>query len=259
MARLSISEALTADPVPPAWLVPDFLHRGTMVVLAGDAGIGKSVLSYHLSICLASGLPFLGTPTAPSRVLYFDEENSKRDAEAYLRWNWVGLGRPDPLVIESHLRVEHFSLSAPSPSHYQQMIGTATEHRPDLIVVDTASPVCRIVDENSNGEASAAMRALRAVRSAAGPDAVMLVLKHAKFTKETGRDIRGAKAWKGECDQLSFHVASRGRKRADGLRGTHLEPHKTRAFGLRDPIYIEPTWTDPDHNGIIFTRTTEPI
>lgn len=255
MARLSISEALTSDPVPPAWLVPDFLHRGTMVVLAGDAGIGKSVLSYHLSLCLASGLPFLGLPTSPSRVLYFDEENSQRDAQAYLRWNWVGLGKPDALSIDTNLRIEHFSLSAPSPSHYQQMIGAASEHHPDLIVIDTATPACRIEDENDNGEASRAMRALRAVRSAATPETVMLILKHARFSKDTGRDIRGAKAWKGECDQLSFHIASPGHPRKDGLRRTHLEPAKSRAFGLREPIYIAPSWTDDTHTGIVLART----
>lgn len=258
VSRLSIADALTKDPAPPAWLVPDFLHKGTMVVIAGDAGIGKSVLSYHLSLCLASGAPFLGTKVSQSRVLYFDEENSARDAAAYLRWNWVGMGKPDPLQIDTHLRIEHFSLTAPSPAHYQQMIGFAADHKPDLIVVDTATPACRIQDENDNGEASQAMRALRAVRAAGGPETVMVILKHARFAKDTGRDIRGAKAWKGECDQLTFHVASPGRPRSNGLRPTHLQPAKTRAFGLREPIFIEPSWSDQSRSGIILTRCNPP-
>ena len=258
MSHLNLDDALTTEQVPPNWLVPEFLHKGTITLLAGDAGIGKSVLSYHLSMCLAAGLPFLGTPTAAARVLYFDEENSLRDSQEYLRWNWVGLGRPDITILKASLRVEHFSLTANSPAHYQQMVDITHGYAPDLIVIDTASPTCRIVDENDNGEASAAMRALRAVRASGGPETSMLILKHARFSKDTGRDIRGAKAWKGECDQLAFHVASRGRPKIDGLRHTHIEPSKTRAFGLRAPIHIAPTWTDDTHSGIILARTTQP-
>jgi hypothetical protein len=138
------------------------------------------------------------------------------------------------------------------------MIGLAIEHHPSIIIIDTATPACRIADENSNGEASAAIRWLRAAKAAAGPETCMVVLKHARVDTESGeRDIRGAKAWRGEADGVIFHFAQPGRPRDDGLRTTHLEPRKTRAYGLRERVTISPSWVMPGKTGITLERITK--
>ena len=113
----TLSEIVTTPSPPPDWLVPDLLHRGTMVILAGDAGIGKTTLSYTLAVAKATGQPFLGRPVTPGRVLYFDEENSEPDFEEYLRWVWRGLGRPTPSLLDENLRMERFRLAATAPRH----------------------------------------------------------------------------------------------------------------------------------------------
>ena len=206
--------------------------------------MGKSLLSYHISMSLAVGAPVLGRfPTSRARVLYFDEENGRQDFDAYMRWVWYGLGCPPVGPLQHNLRIEHFSLGDNQWMHTLQRI--AREHKPDLFVIDTATPACNIIDENSNAEATTAIKHLRHVQSECG--AAALVIKHAKVdyqgtADQHHRTLRGAKAWAGACDGILFHVAAPGSPRKDGLRPSTIEPAKVRAFGLRAPLHIAPQW-----------------
>lgn len=243
MSILNITEALTAENVKPEYVVDGFLYRGQMVSLAGEAGVGKSFLMTNLSMCIATGLPFLGMPVNPGRVLYFDEENSKPDAQEYLRWAWRGLNKPSMALVEQNIRIEHFSLAQHGAKRFKAMVDISTEFSPSLIVIDTATPVCDIRDENDNAEASRVITRLRAVKEAAGTDAAMVVLKHAKVIQhdeEQVRTVRGAKAWLGALDGTLYHSLPPGQPRKDGLRNTRLEQDKIRAFGLRSKLKIIP-------------------
>ena len=242
MPQLDLTALLQAPAAEPSWLVPDVLLQGQMAVMAGEPGVGKSVLAYALALAVALDVPFLGRPVAPGHVLYFDEENSLPDLQEYLRWLWYGLEHP-ALTHATRLHLFHFSLLG-QPHRYAFMAQLAHQHGPALIVIDTATPALDIQDEDKNAEASRAVSNLRKVQAAAGPACSVLVLKHALLTHEKGtrRTVRGAKAWEGATDGLFFHVASAGRPRKDGLRASHLEPGKVRAFGLRQELYIEPAW-----------------
>lgn len=251
MNRLKSSEILSNSEPPKAdWLVPDMICRGSMIVLAGDAGVGKSILCYSLALALASGTKFLGRKLDHDRVLYFDEENSRADSDAYHKRVWLGLGSPSVNDLDSNLFLHHFSLTE---KYGVDMARAAAETKPGLIVIDTANAACRIDDENDNAKASTAIKTLRAVRLASGrPECVMLILKHAKVTHDKKgneyRDIRGAKTWKGELDGLIIHTAPAGRPSFNGkYRHTFLWPYKSRAFGLTQPIEIVPV---VDGNGI---------
>ena len=253
-AHIYIPDELLAEPPKPMWLVPDLILADTMIVLAGDPGVGKSVLSYGLGMSLALSADFLGRPVACGRTLYFDEENSAQDRRGYLDTLWRGFGCPPPALIQEAFRLEHFTLAASHDDPYERMAALAVEHRPALIVLDTATPICRIKDENDNAEASRVIRRLRAVRSSAPPGCTMLILKHARVEREKGhgkvirRDIRGAKAWRGECDGLIFHVAKEGRPPKSGWRDTFIEPGKTRAHGLRDHLRVIPEPVNGGHH-----------
>jgi RecA-family ATPase len=249
LAQRDLSELLQSPEIDPPWLVPGLLCEGTMVLLAGAPGAGKSFLSYTLSMSLAVGWPFLGRDiSTPRKVLYFDEENAWPDQREYLRWAWRGMGKPDIALMAQNLRVESFSLATAGTNWPLFMIATAKVFRPDLIVVDTATPACQIKEENDNGEASLAIRRLRAAREVAGPQCAMLILKHAKLDSDQGKMIvRGAKAWVGETDATWMHGVTEGRPREDGLRNTNIRPEKVRAFGLRSALYLQPRWVGPDN------------
>jgi RecA-family ATPase len=224
-----------------------------MILLAGSPGAGKSFLSYTLSLSGAVGRDFLGQPLSPFKTCYFDEENATEDALAYIRRAWAGLGRPDPSVIADNFWLFNMSLArqATTSGVYDFMRHQVAAHQPDLIVLDTATPACRIADENDNAEASAAIRQLRKIRSVAAPGCTLLILKHMKVDTASGhRDIRGAKAWKGECDGAIFHERKPGRPRhilGHSFSETILIPEKVRAYGLSDRLTITPTEA---HGGI---------
>lgn len=242
MARVKSSDVLTKEPIVADWLVKDILSSGSTIVLAGDAGVGKSMLCYSLALALASGRTFLGRMLEADRVVYFDEENSRPDSDAYHRRVWLGLGCPAPDQLDSNLFLHHFSLSA---NYADEMIKAAEVYKPRLVIVDTANAACRIDDENDNAKASKAIKALRAVRLATGrPETIMLILKHAKVTHDKKgkefRDIRGAKTWKSELDGVIIQTAGPGRPAHGRYRNTFLWPAKSRAFGLVNPIEIVP-------------------
>lgn len=243
MARLKSSDILTKDPIQADWLVPGILCKGSIIVLAGDAGVGKSMLCYSLAIALASGGKFLGQQVKIERVLYFDEENSRADSDAYHRRVWLGLGSPSTELLDTNLFLHHFSLS---DSFELEMCAAASQLKPGLIVIDTANAACKIDDENDNAKASRAIKAIRNVRQSTGrPETTVLILKHARLTHDKHgrehRDIRGAKTWKSELDGLIIHTAARGRPARHGrYRNTFLWPAKSRAFGLVESIEIIP-------------------
>lgn len=259
MPRESLPDLLAMTYTDPPWLVKGMIAQGTMVTLAGEPGVGKSMLSYYLAYCVAGGLPFLNMDTIQSPVCYFDEENSRPDFVKYNQRVWQGLGAPDPQLLDGNLHLYHMTLV----DRWQpRMLDAAGRHKPALIIVDTATPALHIQDENDNAEASLAIQNLRAVQRASGPHCSVLILKHERQRDpyQHRRTIRGAKVWLGAVDQTLYHAVPRGgRRRTDGLRRTILEPDKMRAFGLEAPILIDPAWTDDTRKGLKFhAKTVEP-
>lgn len=61
--------------------VEDFISHGSVSVLIGDSGLGKSPLAYQLGLCVAAGLPFLGLKTQGGPVVYADYENGLRGSQ----------------------------------------------------------------------------------------------------------------------------------------------------------------------------------
>jgi len=250
---------LSGPPPHADWLVPNLIPKGSMIALCGVAGVGKSTFGYTLCMALATGTEFFGRPLVPSRVLYMDEENGHRDRRAYIYRAWVGLGCPNHVDLAQFIEIHGFALTTSSGSWDQQLRALADSFKPHLIVIDTATPACRIKDENSNGEAAVAAQKLRGVMNIAGSDCSMLVMKHLKVNHETGQvDMRGAKFWKGTVDAILYHRRPGGRPRKDGLFRSYIRPEKVRAFGLRNEIVIETHWIEDD-KGLVLTGRDEPL
>lgn len=259
--ELNITEAYTTEVKPPTWIIEGVVPAGTIVLIAGDAGVGKTVLNLSEAHHVALGRPFLGFKTHQTRVLYFDQENSRPDLMEYMRQIWEGMGRPDPTLITPWLRVEHLSLGVPSWGATAAQI--VREWQPGIIYIDTAASALATQDENDNAEASRAIQTLRALMGMSTLCPAVKVLKHAKFQSGGGhadkprRTIRGAKAWLGAVDQTIYHIkATVGRPRKDGLHTTILVKDKTRAFGLSQNIRVLPSFTETSPKGLILKGET---
>lgn len=244
--RIELETILTAEDKEPDHVVQGLIYQGQMLVMAGEPGVGKSFLMYTMGMSIAADLAFLGRRTTHGPVLYFDEENSRPDLQQYLKWIWRGLGQPNIEEVAKYLFIEHFNLAQQGRKRFEYMAKVAAELQPVLTIIDTASPVCDIKDENDNAEASRMIGFLRSVKESAGPQNAMVVLKHAKivYDDEQKRTIRGAKAWLGALDGTLYHTLPAGQPRKDGLRNSQVSQDKVRAFGLRESIKIEPRWVE---------------
>jgi hypothetical protein len=247
------------------------------VVLAGDAGAGKSFVMMLIALAAASGLEALNgiVPAGePKCILYFDEENSEGDHRKYLRRAWKGLlhqhrikeGSEEEYKYLERLAENfwpmHFALGVPEWEDIAvqiiETIAGITGKTPQGIVYDTATPCFDIDNENDNAEATAATKAIRRIAKHCNPVATSFTVKHAKTQTEKGggrRMIRGAKAWKSAVDALIFQVKANGRPRRDGLSLTRMEPDKIRAYGLRQTIYITPQYVDKDRHAMMLTAS----
>jgi RecA-family ATPase len=268
-----ILDILMAPDTEPDWLIKDVVLQGTAVVLAGDAGAGKSYVTYTISLALAAGCEALSgiVPAGPpKRVVYFDEENSTGDRDKYLKRSYYGLykdGKEPDLAnladnfwpVQYHLGDDDWMDRAAEWVEFVQ---------PHLMVFDTATPAFNIQDENNNSEASQAMKHVRRLMAmtqrTSGFKASAIILKHAKVasgdkgSKGGPRMIRGAKNWKGAVDQQMFQVRAQGRPRKGGLQITRLMPDKHRAYGLSQTIFITPEWTDEDKTGLVLHGSYKP-
>lgn len=262
--RLDLDELWAEDAPSPPWLIPRIMVGSQMVVLAGDAGTGKSLLALTWAAALASRQPIIGETQPEARtVLYINEENSWHDMREYVRWARYGLPEVDPILLKQHLLIEMFSLTVSHTGRWYDNLRTICgQAQPNLIVIDTATPACQIVDEDKNGEAGQAIGNLRRAMRDAAPGCGMLVLKHARNVEKGGpRSIRGAKAWKGATDGLIFHMKAAGRPRADGLHNTYLWPDKARAYGLKERLKITPqrlNW-GTHKAGILLAYSSAPV
>ena len=244
------SDVLSTKIVEPAWIVENFLPEDYMVIVAGEAGAGKSVLMYNLAYAVASGQPFLGFKTVQHKVLYFDEENSLPDFAMYNQWAWSGLGQPDVAQLDQNLRLEHFALTK---GWVEAMRTAIFAHQPGLVIVDTASAAFHMKDENDNAEAARVINQLRAMKPM---NTTFIILKHERQRDEEQhrRTIRGAKVWLGSFDYVLYHaIAPRAKRRANGLRLTVLEPGKVRGNLAQVPrLVLDPSFTETEPKGLMF-------
>ena len=78
--------AWLAEPDEPADpIIDDLFEAGENVAVVGSAKAGKSFIAMQLAVCIAAGIPFLGRPTHPRRVLAVNLEISARQYKKRLR------------------------------------------------------------------------------------------------------------------------------------------------------------------------------
>ena len=130
-------EAFQAKPSEVDWLFPPILEAGTLNVLFGLPGVGKSLLVLDMVLdILREG----------RKVLVLDEEN--RVNEVVERMEKFGISRPDDL---ENLTWFSFPQLPPLDTEVggEHLTALADDYKPDLIVMDTTT---RMVegDENSS-------------------------------------------------------------------------------------------------------------
>lgn len=73
--RLIFGHELKQQPPDRQWLVKDLVADRTVSILAGDGGVGKSLLALQLAAACATGRNWLGVETKPGPVLFVSAED----------------------------------------------------------------------------------------------------------------------------------------------------------------------------------------
>jgi hypothetical protein len=192
---LDVAQMIATPPPRLEWVAAGLVVRGGVTMLSGSPGVGKSMLALMLGVSIVNGERFLDDATARGRVLYVDAENGR--AEAHRRIHGLGL-RADAADRLRYLTVNdqtedggRFDLSA----DIGELIGEATEHGADYIVLDSLRSLWGGIENESH---TAILPMLAAARLARTARAGVMLLHH--LDKGATAAYRGSSAFAGAAE-----------------------------------------------------------
>lgn len=192
------------EPPPFNWMVDGCFLRGTVAMLSGDGGLGKSLLMQQLCTAAALGRAWLGLSTQKCKTFAMfcedDEDELHRrqekinehygcehgDLESTLYLSRVGLDTP---LAELDRRSDQMKPT----QHYEQLYQAVREFGAQIIVLDTVADVFW-GDEIRRSQVRKFVTLLR--RLAVSVQGVVILTAHPSLSgMATGSGISGSTAW----------------------------------------------------------------
>jgi hypothetical protein len=158
---------------PEAYVVQDLVPESSVNIAVGDSGLGKSAFAYQMALCVASGVPFLGHPVRPGRVLYIDLENGRTVIQQLYKslTRHLGIALPE----DFHLLTERDNL--------HQLEAIVKQFRPVLVIIDSLR-AWRPDAESKNEKAASMVNELRKI--AKMYHVSFLIIHHVRKPGENG-------------------------------------------------------------------------
>lgn len=189
---LSVRELLTLPS--PRWLVDTFIQESGLWLLFGESSHGKSFVAMDVLGCIARGGTWCGkTISQAGPVVYINADGGLGFRDRFNAWLEANQANPDTtpfytlnedVPIWDPRAIDHFNVSL-----------SLLPEKPVCLVVDTYSRCIAGKDENNQGESSAAVKNLDALRQEWGC-AVGLI----HHTDAQGKKIRGSSVLIGAAD-----------------------------------------------------------
>ena len=134
------------------WIVDGCFLRGTVAILAGDGGLGKSLLMQQLMTAAAVGDTWLGMSTQRVRSLAVycedDLDELHRRQERINNFYECGMGDLEPMRIESRagrdcvlMRFRQWGDDGKTTVMYDKLEYAAIAHQAKIVVLDTVADV----------------------------------------------------------------------------------------------------------------------
>jgi hypothetical protein len=194
-ALIQSSAQFTGSFVPPDPLISGILQRQFIYALTGHTGRGKTAIALLFAAHVALGRRLGDLDVEEGRVLILAGENP---TDAKMRW--IALSQQmhfDRNEIDVHWIEGTLKLSESFEQirrEVEQLGGV------DLIVVDSSAAFFEGDDENSNAQAGAHARRLRALTALAGGPCVLVLCHPPKNGGEDNLQPRGGGAYVAELD-----------------------------------------------------------
>lgn len=194
--RLYSTEELMHLP-PPEWLIQDILttgSQGSMNVIYGESGIGKSFIALDAAMSVGAGIPWQGHSTRQGLAVYVSAEGTAglgQRARAWLQWKGLDPG-------DSHIAWLMESVPVYDASEELDILLARFDElheQPALVVIDTLAR-CFIGDENATEDMSKFIRGCDRIRIECG--SAVLAIHHTN----AGGGVRGNGALRAACDTM---------------------------------------------------------
>jgi hypothetical protein len=209
------------------WLVADMLPLGTLAVLFGDPGAGKSFVALDLALHVATGEHWLGRATMTGPVIYIAAEGLfglPLRIRAWLK------DRAQPLdeTLKENFTAIGDAVAIPDPKARGKLLEAieTMARKPVLVIVDTLARCMAGFDENSAEDMGLLVAGCDEIRAETG--ATVLLVHH---TTKGQRTERGSSALRGGADTMFSVAADEGsasrivlkvEKQKEGLRAEPL-------------------------------------
>ncbi len=209
----SATEFEGKDEPKQEWIVPDFVPRGEVTLLAGDGGLNKSTVMLYLCAAVVEAQTtypktWMGQPVAPGRALFFTGEDPakiiQRRLNRYCAEESCSLSQLGDLtwlsVIEENteLAIENpkTKLIEATPLYYE-LEKRIAETLPAVVVIENASDVFG-GNENDRLQVRRFLRLLKIL--AIRYNCAIILLAHP--SKNRDYSYSGSSAWQGAVRAL---------------------------------------------------------
>lgn len=210
---------LSAPPLPPDWVIPNFIAEG-LVIIAGGHGVGKTTTLLPLAMA-AAGIHSEGYALAPKHwrhVVYITEDvpQAQRIMTGYgqhLAYACNKMGDRVHVVEAQRMSADNVvKVGGYYRDQFSRTVTTVgangaeytTELLP-LVVIDTMSATIELESENDNSEASQAVAALKQ-RFADLPVWIVGHVAKANLGRSDAVTLRGAGAFEADANQVLYLV-----------------------------------------------------
>lgn len=210
------------------YLIDNLIESNSLNLLVGPSNVGKTWISYYLSVCVSDGKDFFNHKTDKGSVLYFDNEMSKY--QSYLRQTKLNISNLTSLgYVESDF--PDITNTKEIKQFFYDIEQEVINDNLKLIVIDSLNACCSNLDENSNSD----MRTFMDFASKLAKICTVLIIHHKG--KSEFSEFRGASVIKDRCDNF-FAVDKKGEfkiiKNRNGKKsGSKIE------FTFTDDEYVE--------------------
>ena len=186
---------ITLEPIQ--FLIDGLLPQGSLSMLFGNPGCGKSFVAIDIAMCIATGSSFHGKPVTRGAVIYIAGEGYRGLTQR--AWAWAAYKE---IPIESaEIYVSRTSVDIPDDDAREKLTSEiysllGDNGKPELIVLDTVARNFGGNDENSTRDMGAFITAVDAIN--AEFDCATLLVHHTGHADKSR--ARGAIALKGALD-----------------------------------------------------------
>lgn len=138
---LRVEELAETAPREVPWIAPGLVARGCVTMLAGEGGLGKSLIAMSVAKGVSEGGEACGFDCRPGRVMYVDAENG--EDELHRRVHALGLERNVTFWLAERIQ-----------SNYAALADAAASFGTTFVVLDSFRSLWPEVDENDSKDVS---------------------------------------------------------------------------------------------------------